>query len=305
MVAHSLLFFVPRISAYPQHVVIGEASAPERLGKNLLLLWRWVKPKPICFLDIHLHTIYYLCEIVNRDGNATSKPSPYLPTAKAGGITETFMNYESDMREAFETWKGNEGKALDAGRSEFDVWKAATEQSQQRITELESELLSTRLAADTQAYIAQDKLAAQQALVCHLMPTLKMSDKGQEELAAIKAAEYQRGVDSCAISTAAAYEGGKQAGREERDKELMEQEPVAWQGVAGHLVYDTKSLMPSTRHLAKPLYAEPFPQQKPLSEEVVLKIAQNTVRSYKMDAEDWIDYTRAVEAAHGIIGEKK
>ena len=77
MVANALLLFVPRISTYPQHVVIGEASAPERLGKILFLLWRWVKPKPICFLDIHLHTIYYLCEIV-KYLRRTQQPSVAL-----------------------------------------------------------------------------------------------------------------------------------------------------------------------------------------------------------------------------------
>ena len=40
---------------------------------------------------------------------------------------------------------------------------------------------------------------------------------------------------------------------------LSEQEPLGWQGHSGHLVYDKKSLLPSTRHLAKPLYLHPAP----------------------------------------------
>lgn len=34
------------------------------------------------------------------------------------------------------------------------------------------------------------------------------------------------------------------------------EEPVAWRGKSGHLVYDKDALMPSTRHLATPLYTE-------------------------------------------------
>lgn len=36
-----------------------------------------------------------------------------------------------------------------------------------------------------------------------------------------------------------------------------EQNIIAWQGHSGTLAYDQKSLLPSTRHLAKPLYSTP------------------------------------------------
>lgn len=38
---------------------------------------------------------------------------------------------------------------------------------------------------------------------------------------------------------------------------LNSADPVAWKGLSGHLVYDKKSLLPSTRELATPLYEQP------------------------------------------------
>jgi hypothetical protein len=170
-----------------------------------------------------------------------------------------------------------------------DGWKAATEQSHLRIAELE------------------EQLAAQQALVVHLIPHVKMSDKGQEELAAIKVAEYQRGVDSCAISTAAAYEGGKQSGREERDKELMGQaeyelDYIGWtyqmrdgrwhlcaDEPISHAIRSRVALSPN-----HPLFRKPFPAQKPLSGVIVkCTVCKKLIPMAEVG-------THFCEAAHGI-----
>ena len=68
---------------------------------------------------------------------------------------------------------------------------------------------------------------------------------------------------------------------------LNEQEPVGWQGHSGHLVYDKKSLLPSTRHLAKPIYLHQAPsvpewqpiETAPKGDGVLISIGNSVIRA--------------------------
>ena len=82
MVANMLLVVVPCVSAKPEHVVIDKASASERLGKILFLLWRGVKPETICALNIHLHRLTHLFK------GHKLKPSLISPALKGGVLRD-------------------------------------------------------------------------------------------------------------------------------------------------------------------------------------------------------------------------
>jgi len=145
-----------------------------------------------------------------------------------------------------------------------------------------------------------------------------LGEAGTEELSAIKAAEYRRGCIETTLRYAkkfdTAFSEGKQAGREEAEKEAMEQEPVAW-------VYEypfggtTVSLSRESPYPANayPVFSKPFPQQKPLSDSLVDTVCliaaeiHNLGRGVSDDkAQEIINKIRAqLEAAHGITGEKK
>jgi hypothetical protein len=85
-----------------------------------------------------------------------------------------------------------------------------------------------------------------------------------------------------------------------------EQEPVAWrawvskfpQGTGSDWVYVTKPIMKDSVH-NQPLYTTP-PQRKPLTDEEIL-----TYRHMIDWTAEWsyINFARAIEAAHGIKGE--
>jgi hypothetical protein len=172
----------------------------------------------------------------------------------------------------------------------------------------------------------REKLAAQQAIISRIREIYTRGDdldepcieevrlSGMEELAAIKAAEYQRGYNRCVefhnncvgqsgsdtdfISQA--REEGKQAGRAELEKELMEQDPVdyeklaplGWQSIECPFCGSTG--------------AQAFPQQKPLSDAEIGDLWAGCVKQYGHIAGLYKhQIARAIEAAHGITGEKK
>ena len=101
----------------------------------------------------------------------------------------------------------------------FELWqklKACAEQKDKEIAELRKDVdfWNTSSAEWKLAYASLGGTA---------------SESATEELSAIKAAEYQRGFDTgvCSNTDAAVYAMGKQAGRAELGKELMDQDPLS------------------------------------------------------------------------------
>lgn len=85
--------------------------------------------------------------------------------------------------------------------------------------------------------------------------------------------------------------------RGEAELSRQEQEPVATKISSGMVLHDGwDDLSSGTK-----LYAAPQPAQQPLPERELGDIAE---RCGCMSA-DWLDFARAIEAAHGITGEKK
>ena len=83
-------------------------------------------------------------------------------------------------------------------------------------------------------------------------------------------------------------------------KALDKQEPVAWR------VWNPdgeKQYAYSENGDGEPLYTTP-PKRKPLSVEKILHLVDTHVgapsMSYPLDNNDWINFARAIEAAHGI-----
>jgi len=190
------------------------------------------------------------------------------------------MTDETNMREAptmslFAT-------ELDCLRARDKYFQAIIAQSQQRIAELEAERQQNAIEgqsaldeANNEIIRLREKLAAQQAYInkiqrcadCYVDP---MQLDPQEELTAIKAAEYRLGEIN---GYAKGLSDGKQAGREELEKELMEQEPVGVVRMSSPPDGNPKPipkwiLSADQSHLKNGdmLYAKPFPQQKPLTE---------------------------------------
>src|SRR5690606_29927993 len=52
VIPDSFLSLQPRLGAQPKHVVVGEARATERSGKDRLLLGSRIKPEPVGALDV-------------------------------------------------------------------------------------------------------------------------------------------------------------------------------------------------------------------------------------------------------------
>ncbi len=77
VIAHMFLFFVPGISAKPEHVVIHETDASKRLGKYHFLLIRWIESKSIGAFNVHLKVIRILFKRFNIKYKA-HLISPYL-----------------------------------------------------------------------------------------------------------------------------------------------------------------------------------------------------------------------------------
>ncbi len=89
VVADTLLLLEPRIGAQPQHVVVGKASAAERLGKNHFLLRGRVEPESVGALDFHSHSILDLCKDSKPNGGCerkghASRAALSLPSMNAG-----------------------------------------------------------------------------------------------------------------------------------------------------------------------------------------------------------------------------
>lgn len=86
MIVDSLLLFEPRIGAQPEHVVVREARAAERPGKNHFLLGRRVAPETVRALDVHVsHHNRRLCKM-QGNADAEQQPTgcaPFLPGLKA------------------------------------------------------------------------------------------------------------------------------------------------------------------------------------------------------------------------------
>ena len=95
-----------------------------------------------------------------------------------------------------------------------------------------------------------------------------------------------------------------------------EQEPVAWSYWQSCLNDDGTQTAPWVHRLSKfkpnesiinkdivPLYTTP-PQRKPLTDEEILHRVDTHVGgpspSYPLDNSDWLNFARAIEAAHGI-----
>jgi hypothetical protein len=80
-----------------------------------------------------------------------------------------------------------------------------------------------------------------------------------------------------------------------------EQEPVAWQGV-----HDTTDLYwrKPMQGDVRPLYTHP-PQRKPLTDEEIELLAAKHAPPIDPDFgdDDWIEFARAIERAHGIGGQ--
>ena len=89
VVADPLLLLEPRIGAQPQHVVVGKASAAERLGKNHFLLRGRVEPESVGALGFHSHSIIDLCKDSKPNGGCerkghASRAALSLPGMNAG-----------------------------------------------------------------------------------------------------------------------------------------------------------------------------------------------------------------------------
>jgi len=148
-------------------------------------------------------------------------------------------------------------------------------------------------AAELEVDKLREKLAAQQAAI--QMATVS----GTEELTAIKVAEYQRGynygMEATTNMLATKFREGKQAGRAELEKELMEQKPIClYQKNINNLHWFAAIPEGATK-----LYTKPFPQQKPLSREQITSLLSDSARL----PSGLEDFARAIEAAHGITGD--
>ena len=86
--------------------------------------------------------------------------------------------------------------------------------------------------------------------------------------------------------------------------DLEKQEPVAWitQNGKGWLRWHRKEDAELNKN-SVPLYTTP-PQRKPLTVEKILHLVDTHVgapsMSYPLDNSDWINFARAIEAAHNI-----
>ena len=105
----------------------------------------------------------------------------------------------------------------------------------------------------------------------------------------------------------------QQAGREELEMELLEQEPVGFiraygiECLQGTLINITTGKTPpssSTTIFPRPLvdddiplYTKPFPQQKPLIEDVIYELSNKCLSRTGIDKKK---FARKIEAAHGI-----
>ena len=210
-----------------------------------------------------------------------------------------------------------------------DARKSLLELNDKEIAELRENFAGLKnVLHETQKEVVElrEKLAAQQARISELKSCLldigsgkgdwaweevAAQEDGTEELAAIKAAEYQRGQDSVA--------------------ETYRQDPVGYvriygveclqgtlmNGVTGRVPLPSSTTIDPYK-LAEDdisLYAKPFPQQKPLSDGVVRMLAseawpelpkhwwEDSRREGVLDAVS--KFARKLEAAHGITGEKK
>jgi hypothetical protein len=130
---------------------------------------------------------------------------------------------------------------------------------------------------------------------------------------AIKAAEFERGVTTtCDACFTTGFSEGKRAGREERDNELMGQEPVGYVRVYGVECLHGTLMNEITGRVPLPssttidpyklaeddiaLYAKPFPQQKSLSAEYI----EQHIGCDEGDRKAVTAIVRETEAAHGI-----
>ena len=82
-VSDSFLTLKLCIGSLAQHVVVGKTGAPERPGKNLFLLRRWVKPESVCPFNF-LQNVSLFCKYISGGRMQTAEPSPHLLGLKAG-----------------------------------------------------------------------------------------------------------------------------------------------------------------------------------------------------------------------------
>lgn len=84
----------------------------------------------------------------------------------------------------------------------------------------------------------------------------------------------------------------------------QEQEPVAWMTHTNDLLplfHKTRAAALNWQTQPTPLYIAPQPAQQPLPAHEIVTMYEENPRSDS----DMIDFARAIEAAHGITGEKK
>jgi hypothetical protein len=95
------------------------------------------------------------------------------------------------------------------------------------------------------------------------------------------------------------FDGEKVVTQEIHESEVYKQEPVAWQGV--HDQTDLYYRKPPQADV-RPLYTTP-PQRKPLTDEEIMQTWEGVIK-YAPGEVRLKDFARAIEAAHGITGEK-
>jgi len=187
-------------------------------------------------------------------------------------------------------------------------WERKSESCESKLGQLE---------ANVEVVELREKLAEQQAIVFGLAKLYNdpeqmeaiLKQSGLDELTSIKAAEYQRGLDDYP----------------DHEKANMQQEPVAWAYERNKPSVDGQDewfdevafIQPpndaSTWRNVIALSANPFPQQKLLSDSLVDTVCLTAAEIHNLGrgvsddkAQGIIDNIRALlEAAHGIKGEKK
>lgn len=92
--------------------------------------------------------------------------------------------------------------------------------------------------------------------------------------------------------------------REALAEQPAQQEPVVWmEMVVANLVREGVNKH-KARELAQHFYTTPPAQRKPLTGEKILHLVNTHVgapsMSYPLDSSDWMNFARAIEAAHGI-----
>ena len=81
----------------------------------------------------------------------------------------------------------------------------------------------------------------------------------------------------------------------------VEQEPVAWMDTETRILYDHDTNEVDQHHGFKPtvpLYTRPQPPRQPLTDEQIICAVYGDTGGYS-----YIEFARAIEAAHGIGGE--